>query len=320
MESSVKNSTSFILDIVQSLRTELELRNFLDKNRGFDLKIHLKRKIQLINEFFETEGLDSCVVGLSGGIDSSLVFGLLNLASKEANSPIKKIRGIALPIFNIGATGQREALRKFELLKSNLSPQNEKIELFVKDLTQVQENYLRIEEGNYSPFAAGQLLSIIRIPFLYFHAALLQDQNYRSIVVGTTNRDEGAYIGFYGKASDGMVDLQPIADLHKNEIIEIAKSINIPTEIIRAEPTGDVFDGRTDQEMIGATYEDIRFFILLKDFGFDFRNLAHLLSSNTIRSFENIEALHQKNLHKYKVGLPSRFIDVMQRIVEGGWS
>ncbi|WP_230373364.1 NAD(+) synthase [Leptospira interrogans] len=302
------------------MKTELELRKFLDRNRGFDLSIHLRKKIKCINDFFETEGLNSCVVGLSGGIDSSLVLGLLDLASKEPNSPIKKIRGIALPIFNIGATGQQEALRKFELLKSSFLSQSEKIEFFEKDLTQVQENYLRLEEGNYSPFAAGQLLSIIRIPFLYFHAALLQDQNFRSIVVGTINRDEGAYLGFYGKASDGMVDLQPIADLHKNEVFEIAKSIKIPTEIIYAEPTGDVFDGRSDKEMIGANYEDIRFFILFKDFNLDFRNFTHLLSSDTIQSFENIETLHKKNLHKYKVGLPSRFIDVMKRIVEGGWS
>ncbi|EMY76964.1 NAD+ synthetase [Leptospira weilii serovar Ranarum str. ICFT] len=314
------NSSSSISVIGRAWRTELEIRKFLDHARGFDLEFYLKKKIERINEFFDTEHLDSCVIGLSGGIDSSLVLGLLNLASKEPCSPIKKIRGITLPIFNIGATGQREALRKFELLKSYPSLQNEKIEFLEKDLTQVQESYLRLEEGHYSPFAAGQLLSIIRIPFLYFHAALLQDQNYRSIVVGTTNRDEGAYLGFYGKASDGMVDLQPIADLHKNEIFEIAKSIKIPEEIICAEPTGDVFDGRTDQEMIGANYEDIRFFILLKDFGLDFRKMIQLLSSDTIRSFENIEALHKKNLHKYKVGLPSRFVDVMKRVVEGGWS
>lgn len=320
MENYDKDSLSSISDFVQTFTTEVELRKFLDTKRGFDLNIHLKDKIQRINEFFETEKLDSCVIGLSGGIDSSLVLGLLNLASKEPNSPIKKIRGITLPIFNIGATGQFEVLRKFELLKSHPSLENEKIEFIEKDLTQVQEKYLQLVGGNYSPFAAGQLLSIIRIPFLYFHAALLQDQHYRSIVVGTTNRDEGSYLGFYGKASDGMVDLQPIADFHKNEITEIARIINIPEEIIQAEPKGDVFDGRTDQEMIGANYEDIRFFILLKDFSLDFRKLTHLFSSDTIRSFENIETLHMKNLHKFKVGLPSRFVDVMKRAVEGGWS
>lgn len=309
-----------IPDLLRNLKTESELRKLLDTYRGFDLEIHLKKKIQYINEFFKIENLDSCVVGLSGGIDSSVVLGLLNLASMEPNSPIKKVFGMALPVFSVGATGQKEALRKFELLKSVFSSQNNKIEFFEKDLTQVQENYLRIEEGKYSPFAAGQLLSIIRVPFLYFHAALLQEQNYRSIVMGTINRDEGAYLGFYGKASDGMADLQPIADLHKNEVYTIAKSIKIPEEIIQAEPTGDVFDGRTDQEMIGANYEDIRFFILLKDFNLDFRKISQLISLQTIRSFENIETIHKRNLHKYKVGLPSRFIDVMKRVVEGGWS
>ncbi|TGL57697.1 NAD(+) synthase [Leptospira sarikeiensis] len=314
------NPSISISNLVQGLKTESELRRFLDTKRGFDLNIHLKSKIQYINNFFRTENLDSCVVGLSGGIDSSVVLGLLDLASNEPNSPIKKIRGITLPIFNIGATGQKETLRKFELLKSHFSMQNSKIEFSEKDLTRVQENYLQLEEGNYSPFAAGQLLSIIRIPFLYFQAALLQDQNYKSIVVGTTNRDEGSYLGFYGKASDGMVDLQPIADLHKSEVYTIAKNIGIPEEIIQAEPRGDIFDGKTDQEIIGANYEDIRFFILLKDFNIGHKSVSNLFSSNTIQSFKNIETIHKKNLHKYKVGLPSRFVDVMKRSVEGGWS
>ncbi|MEI1280440.1 NAD(+) synthase [Leptospira venezuelensis] len=320
MKSYDNSPTSITSSLVQNLKTESELRNLLDRYRGFDLKLHLKRKVQLINEFFKIENLDSCVIGLSGGIDSSVVLGLLNLASLELNSPIKRIIGIALPIFSIGATGQKDTLIKFKLLKSNFSIQNKKIEFLEKDLTQVQEQYLKLEEGNYNPFAAGQLLSIVRVPFLYFQAALLQEQNYRSIVVGTTNRDEGAYLGFYGKASDGMVDLQPIADLHKNEIYSIAHSLKIPEEIIQAEPRGDVFDGRTDQEMIGANYEDVRFFILLKDFDLDYRKINYLLSIETMKSFENIETLHKKNLHKYRVGLPSRFVDVLKRQVEGGWS
>ena len=84
---------------------------------------------------------------------------------------------------------------------------------------------------------------------------------------GTTNRDEGAYIGFFGKASDGMVDLQPIADIHKSEVYAIAKILNIPEYIINASPKGDVWNNKLDVEMIGAPYDIVEVFILLLNMG-----------------------------------------------------
>jgi hypothetical protein len=55
-------------------------------------------------------------------------------------------------------------------------------------------------------WASGQLVSYLRTPMLYYQTALLTEQGFRSIACGTTNRDEGSYIGFFGKASDGSID------------------------------------------------------------------------------------------------------------------
>ena len=66
-----------------------------------------------------------------------------------------------------------------------------------------------------------------------------------------------------------MVDLQSIGDFHKSEVYAIAKYLSLPEEIINEPPKGDVWDGRTDEQMIGATYDQIELFTLLKDYGYN---------------------------------------------------
>ena len=77
---------------------------------------------------------------------------------------------------------------------------------------------------------------------LYSITAMLTTYNMRSVIVGTTNRDEGLYLGYIGKASDGMVDLQPISDLHKSQVRLVAKYLDVPQSILDVTPTGDMFD------------------------------------------------------------------------------
>ncbi len=293
----------------------------LQKIRGFKAEEVLREKVLKINEFFRAEGLDSAVVGISGGIDSALVLALLSEASKQHDSPIKKILALVMPIFGNGTTDQLEATKKASNYINGIY--NPKIQEEIMDLTLAYKHYLI---PNASAFANGQLASIVRTPMLYYSAALLQDDGFKSIVVGTTNRDEGAFIGFFGKASDGMVDLQPIADLHKSEVYAISELLNIPKYIMDATPKGDVFDGRVDEEMIGAPYWILEAVQLEIQFTNNFPVFISQYESylgdftqvewdywNKCKS--NIYQIRAKNLHKYKVGSPARYIDVLDRIV-----
>jgi len=80
----------------------------------------------------------------------------------------------------------------------------------------------------------------------------------KGLVVGTGNKVEDFGIGFYTKYGDGGVDISPIADLMKSEVRELAKSLNINQEIIDAPPTDGLWnDGRTDENQIGATYDEL---------------------------------------------------------------
>lgn len=307
-----------------TLQNIVDLVNITKDYRSFDAKTVLDRKLKLINEFFATEKLDAAVIALSGGIDSSLVLKLLLKAASCKNSPIKKVSAIFLPIYSKGTTGQKDAeLFVKSLLNEKQHPIKEDLFEYHKyDLSHVAYEYFRTmnlfnSDNEKMLWVHGQIASIVRTPATYGQAALLQTQGYRSIVVGTTNRDEGAYIGFFGKASDGMVDLQPIGDLHKSEVIELAKLLNVPKEIIDRVPKGDVWDGKCDEEMIGAPYWFLEMYIILKEMNADYL-LDTLLNEPELPKYMgwkmNIENLHFQNKHKYKVGSPARYVYLPRRL------
>ena len=95
--------------------------------------------------------------------------------------------------------------------------------------------------------------SRLRMVTLYYFSAL---NDY--IVAGTGNRVEDFGIGFYTKYGDGGVDISPIADLLKSEVFSLAKFHKIIDEIIEAEPNDGLWnDNRSDEDQIGASYEEI---------------------------------------------------------------
>lgn len=283
--------------------------------RGFQPMTTLTAKIRSINKFFSDENLDTAVIGLSGGIDSTLVYYMLLRAASFTDSPIKKVCGLFLPIDANGVTGQDAAERCYDLIveRTQCMPcaHLDKI-----DLTKAAQAYYdAIEPGD--DWVCGQIASIVRTPALYGVAAAFQKQGYKSLVVGTTNRDEGSYIGFFGKGSDGAVDLNIISDLHKSEVYDLASLLNVPVDIIGREPKGDVWDAKTDEEMMGCPYFFLEAYQILLEMG-----LTHLVSSiedcpDAVRWAENIERMHEKNKHKYAadgsmLGF-ARHLDVLRR-------
>ena len=78
------------------------------------------------------------------------------------------------------------------------------------------------------------------------------------IVVGTGNKVEDFGIGFYTKYGDGGVDISPIADLYKSDVYAMGEELGVIREVLEAAPTDGLWnDGRTDEDQIGATYEEI---------------------------------------------------------------
>lgn len=290
--------------------TKQELLRRLRDARGFDAREVAQAKLGRLAGFFSDNALDAAVVGVSGGVDSALVLALLQELAQRA--VLKRVVALLLPIGGRGATRQAEATAAGRLVATALgaevwqAPLGDAQTAVVASLTQASQL-------PFTPWAEGQTLSVVRTPALYGAAALLQAHGFRSLVVGTTNRDEGSYLGFFGKASDGMVDLQPISDLHKSEVRAMAHLLGVPRQIIDAVPSGDVHDGRTDEQMLQASYDDVELLLRLRELGLEALSPPDL-------NHAALERQHALNRHKYRVGSPAVHLDVMVRGVPGGWS
>lgn len=273
------------------------------KNRGFNVEKYVELKVKLLNTYMNRSGLKAVVVATSGGIDSAVVLALCKKAS-ESNGI--RVVSVSLPSYhNRGVVNQTRATEYAQKLCEKLNVEHMTID--VNHSVEVISMYVREGFGmdkTASNWAYGQLTPYTRTPFLYYITTILKEQGFPAVLVGTTNRDEGAYLGYVGKASDGMVDIQLISDLHKSEVRAVAKYLGVTDEILNVTPTGDMFDGRCDEELFGATYDFVE---------------LYLQNRVSCKAADNLEKMHRYNSHKYFVGSPAVHLDLYESGVEGGW-
>ena len=301
-----------------------EIQKEIRKKRNFNPKEYIEQKSNLLNEYMNKYGLKACVIAISGGIDSAVVLGIVKKASEQTNSPIKKIVPMLLPILkSTGVTNQNEATNRGKELceKLDLKP-------YIIDLTSVNNEIRKslepVIEIKGEDWAIGQLGPYSRTPVLYYTTSLLNQEGFGAIICGTTNKDEGAYLGYVGKASDGMVDVQVISDIHKSEVYQVAHELGIPKSIIEAIPSGDMYDSRTDETVFGASYDFVELY--LNYLNMEDSEKEKLISSLDEKSKEqfdfyakNLENLHKYNLHKYMAKSPAVHLDLYDSSVKGGW-
>ena len=307
------------------LRASLEQ---LRERRRFDVDRCIAAKVAIINSYLGRSGVSGCVVGVSGGVDSAVTLALLRRAADLPGSPIRRLVAVLAPIFSRrGATNQQIALERGREVAAAFSAERAEV-----DLTASQRAVKdAVDHGlgiTGDPWSSGQLVSTIRTPALYYVTSLLTQEGDLAVLCGTTNRDEGAYLGFFGKASDGMVDLQVISDLHKSEVYALAERLGVPESVRVAVPTGDTYDGRVDEAMIGAPYDFVELYTGLLALEDDEPGSRRALEAGWDAAdraafngwAEAVEQLHRHNHHKYISGASAIHLDVYERHVPGGWS
>ena len=192
-----------------------------------------------IRSYVEHAGADGVVLGVSGGIDSAVCFALCI----EALRPGKRVVGLWMPC-GIADTGYIDILKHHFLPTMIFDTQ---ISSIVSDAKAVP---LQLRQG-MDEARGGNLMARVRMMLLYDYA-----KANNLLVVGTSNRTE-IMVGYFTKWGDGAGDIAPIANLYKHEVIEVAKDLRIPDEIIRRVPSADFWEGQTDEGELGISYDDL---------------------------------------------------------------
>lgn len=231
-----------------------------------DLARTEKHIVNWIKEYAESAGIQTLVVGLSGGIDSALTA----LLCKRTGIPTVCV---AMPCHSSG----------FSLERAKNFAEEQKLNLITVDLTSaydsvmsqidVKDNPSLTKKGMNNPIATGGFRSCLRAPTLSYFALAT-----KGLVVGTGNRSEDNLIRYFQKYGDGCVDISPIADLFKSEVYELfaymtglqhahhgenircATGAKASVEIYMATPTADLWGeegGQTDEEELGITYDEV---------------------------------------------------------------
>jgi NAD+ synthase len=195
-------------------------------------------------------GANGFVVGVSGGIDSAVTSTLCAYTGYP-------VFAVAMPI-DSNPIHYARSLDHIDWLIDrfpNVGPLN-------FDLEEAYGSFADIfTDGQLTELADANLQSRLRMCCLYAIA-----NSYNCLVVGTGNKVEDYGIGFFTKYGDGGVDLSPIADLLKSEVRAMGETLGVAQEIIDSAPTDGLWgDGRTDEEQIGATYEELEWALFHHD-------------------------------------------------------
>ncbi len=211
-------------------------------NRIEDYEVLKNRIVDWIKSYAESNGINSLVVGVSGGIDSAVT-------STLAAETGLMTYCIGMPLHQ---KEEQESLSDIHLDWLGDTYWDTKTEKF--DLTDTFQVFEKTMRGyGKDKLALANSRSRLRMVTLYQVA-----QTVGGIVVGTGNKVEDYGIGFYTKYGDGGVDIAPIADLYKTEVWELGRHLGVDQRIIDAIPTDGLWsDSRTDEDQIGASYEQL---------------------------------------------------------------
>jgi NAD+ synthase len=208
----------------------------------------------------------SLVIGISGGIDSSV---------SSTLSAMTGLRTIVLSMPIKQKSSQHDlSLRHQEWLKKNFK----NVEGHIVELDNLFEIFKTTLTKFDNDHGMANSRARLRMTTLYQVAAA-----NKGIVVGTGNKIEDFGVGFYTKYGDGGVDISPIADCNKTEVWEMGKELKILNEIIEAPPTDGLWDdGRTDEGQLGLSYKE----------------LEEAMNNEDSKNREKYNKIRKTNLHK----------------------
>jgi NAD+ synthase len=194
--------------------------------------------VGFITQTFKNAGFSDAVIGLSGGVDSavSCVLAIRALG-------IDHVYPILLPYGGLSTQGVLDAMKLIEKLHIPF-PHVTRIDIkpVVDTIIKSDPMMDRIRKGN--------IMARVRMTYLFDQA-----KKRHVLVVGTENKTE-YILGYYTRFGDEASDIEPIRNLYKTQVYELAKTLRIPEEIIQKPPSADLWPEQTDEKEFGFTYKD----------------------------------------------------------------
>jgi NAD+ synthase len=244
-----------------------------------ELAAHREHITGFIRDIVDDASADGGVIGLSGGIDSTLIAYLATESLGEDS-----VHGLVLP----SEVNPDESMSDAERVAETLDITYDVIEInpIVDDI------FKAYPAGEDDQMAAGNVRVRARAVLNYFVA---NTENY--IVLGTGNRSE-ALTGYFTKYGDQAVDCNPIGNLYKRQVRQISSHIGVPDDIVEKAASAEMWEGQTDEEEMGLTYALLDSILVLHIDG----PLSKHATAETLgvdeSAIERCEELYQQSKHK----------------------
>ena len=256
------------------------MRSMQGFNPYFDPYKEVEELTKFIRNAVYNSGSKGCVVGVSGGIDSAVAVLLCRRAFPDGTI------GVLLPT----------AIQKYSFLSSYT-----RALVFLKqnNIThceyEVSFPYIPIDNSitpfdSITPLDKGNFVARLRMTYLYMLASI-----HDYLVVGTDNLSEN-YVGYFTKYGDGGVDLNPLGQYFKSEVYILGHFLEVTEDIINASPTAELWEGQTDEDELGMSYDDLEWAIRsLKSGDIDIK------SKRDYSIIEKVKKLHSLSYHKREI-------------------
>ncbi len=205
--------------------------------RKLNYEIVISKIAEFIRKQHKDAGLPNAIVGLSGGIDSSLTATLCTKALGKEN-----VIGIMMPY----KTSHPDSLNHAKEVAKFLGIKYEIIEI-----SPMVDKYFELYSPKADRLRKGNFMARTRMCVLYDKSA-----QYNALVAGTGNKSE-LLIGYCTQYGDSACAYETIGDLYKTEVWELAKYLSLPKSVIEKKPSADLWHNQTDEEEMGITYKTL---------------------------------------------------------------
>lgn len=217
----------------------------MQKKNKIDVEKTTEQIVNWLKSYATNAKVNGFVVGISGGVDSAVTSTLCALTGL-------KVLCVEMPIHQDLKQVSR-GKEHIEALKKRFSNVSNAVVDLTLTFDVFQNSVPKSDDVAKYNLALANSRARLRMTTLYYFAG-----TEGLLVAGTGNKVEDFGVGFYTKYGDGGVDLSPIADLMKSEVYELGTFLGIPNSIQNAAPTDGLFgDDRTDEDQLGASYDEL---------------------------------------------------------------